>query len=236
MNPEELISIFDRQAEGYDRQAERRAPLEAALRFLLEQAFADLPADARVLSVGAGTGQEVIHLAKRFPAWRFTVVEPSSGMIDQCRRNAETEGVAERCDFHRGFLQTLPAGPDHDAATCFLVSQFIVDKADRADFFGQIANRLKPGGILASSDLCFNRESLNYDAMLALWQRITTANAAGAEDIDRMKAAYARDVGVLPMTELAAIVEAGGFQTPLPFFQAGLVQAWLAKRESAPMS
>ena len=55
----------------------------------------------------------------------------------------------------------------HDAATCFLVSQFILDAQARSDFFRQISNRLVAGGILANSDLSADVESADYDALLA---------------------------------------------------------------------
>ncbi|MHA6636739.1 hypothetical protein ACX3OY_23480 [Citrobacter farmeri] len=51
-----------------------------------------------------------------------------------------------------------------------------------------------------------------------------------SEGIDRMRKAYANDVGVLPPIEIASIIEAGGFEPSVQFFQAGLIHAWLSKR------
>ena len=44
-------------------------------------------------------------------------------------------GIAERCEFHEGYLDSLPAGASYQAATSFLVSQFILDQTARSAFF-----------------------------------------------------------------------------------------------------
>ena len=188
-----------------------------------------MPADARILCVGVGTGKELIHPAKFFPGWLFIAVEPSAAMLDICRRRVEEEGISYRCNFHQGYLDSLPIAEHYDAATCFLVPQFILDKQARAEFFQQIASRLKPGGVLASSDLSADVDSDSYEAMLGVWQSVMATADATAEILSRMKAAYAKDVAILPPSTVAAIITAGGFETPIQFFQAGLIHAWFAK-------
>lgn len=230
MNNDELKAVFDRQAASYDTQWTRLAPINNGLYFLLESVFAGLPANARILCVGVGTGKELIHLAARFPGWRFTAVEPSGAMLDVCRRRVDEEGMSDRCSFHEGYLDSLPVGEMHDAATCFLVSQFILDRAARSDFFRQIADRLRPDGILASSDLSFDVDSDNYEALLGVWQQVMAASNVSPEGFRRMKAMYAKDVAVLPPATVASIIQAGGFEPPVPFFRAGLIHAWFAKR------
>ncbi|WP_108124338.1 class I SAM-dependent methyltransferase [Saccharospirillum mangrovi] len=231
MGPEKIVAIFDQQAAGYDQQAKRREPIESALRFLLEAVFADVPSNAHLLCVGAGTGAEAIALAKRFPDWRFTLVEPSAGMMAVCRQNLIDAGIDKRCTLVNGYLESLSPAQQFDAATCFLVSQFLTDRLARQKFFRQIAQRLKPKAILASSDLVFDTGSALYEKSLALWQRITTQAEVTPEQITRLKKAYSTDVGVMSMVELSRIVRASGFEEPLPFFQAGLVQAWMARRD-----
>lgn len=230
MRNEELKTLFDQQASSYDKQWEKTAPIREGLHFLLESVFADLPADARILCVGAGTGAEVAHLARKFPGWRFTVVEPSGAMLGVCGRRAEAEGFASRCHLHEGYLDSLPPADAHDAATCFLVSQFILDRDARSGFFRAVAERLRPGGILASSDLASDVESREYDALLHAWMHMMAAADVSPEGQERMRAAYARDVAVLPPGAIAAIIEAGGFDTPVQFFQAGLIHAWFSRR------
>lgn len=229
MRSDELITAFDQQASGYDKQWGKLAPIRDGLHFLLESVFTELPADARVLCVGVGTGAELIHLARKFPHWSFTAVEPSGAMLDVCRRKADDEGFASRCHFHEGYVDSLPAQTMHDAATCFLVSQFILERKVRAEFFRSIANRLKPGGRLASSDLASEVDSREHDALVHAWMNMMSAAGIPPEGLERMRAAWKKDVAILPAKEVASIIESGGFEAPVQFFQAGLIHAWFSR-------
>ncbi|WP_368565157.1 class I SAM-dependent methyltransferase [Pseudoxanthomonas sp. UTMC 1351] len=229
MQKEELKAIFDKQAPGYDRQWARMAPIRDGLHFLLESVFADFPKDARILCVGVGTGAEMAYLANKFPHWRFTAVDPSGAMLDVCRQRAEAEGYLSRCDFHEGYLESLSTEDPHDGATCFLVSQFIVAQEARSEFFRAIASRLKPGGILASSDLASDIESDGYEALLRVWLNTMTPGIQ-PEALERTRTAYATDVAVLPPTIVASIIESAGFEPPVQFFQTGLIHAWFSRR------
>lgn len=232
MQKEELKAVFDQQAAGYDKQWARMAPIRDGLHFLLESVFADLPEDARILCVGVGTGAELAYLAQKFPGWRFTAVDPSGAMLEVCRQRAEAEGYLSRCYFHEGYLDSLPTEGMHDGATCFLVSQFILAQEDRAEFFRAIAKRLKLGGVLASSDLASDIESSAYDALLPVWLNVMTPGVA-PERLERMRAAYAKDVAVLAPKFVESIIESAGFEPPVQFFQAGLIHAWFSRRASS---
>lgn len=230
MHQDEIKALFDQQASHYDAQWAKTAPIKDCLHFLLESMFAALPADARILCVGVGTGAELAHLAQKNPAWRFTAVEPSGPMLAVCRQRAEKEGFAARCHFHEGYLDSLPATAPHDAATCFLVSQFILDQQARSAFFREIARRLRPGGLLASVDLASDTASTEYEILLRAWVHMMAMSDISPEAIDRMRNAYTHDVGVLPPGRISSIIESGGFEPPVPFFQAGLIHAWLSTR------
>ena len=58
MRSDEIKAVFDQQAASYDERWARTAPIRNALHFLLEAVFAPLPAEARVLCIGAGTGEK----------------------------------------------------------------------------------------------------------------------------------------------------------------------------------
>lgn len=230
MHKDRIKEVFDQMAANYDTQWAKTAPIKSCLYFLVESFFNKLPEQARVLCVGVGTGTELAYLAQKHPAWRFTAVDPSGAMLDICRRRAEDEGFASRCHFHEGYLDSLSDAAPHDAALCFLVSQFILDPQARAQFFQQIAHNLKPEGLLASSDLASDVESPEYDVLLPAWMSILAATDASPESLERMRKAYANDVAVLPANRVKAIIESGGFECPTQFFQAGLIHAWISKR------
>lgn len=231
MNNDELKTLFDQQASSYDQQWATLSPINDGLYFLLASVFADLPADARILCVGVGTGRELIYLAKKFPDWRFTAVEPSGAMLNACREAVDKEAITSRCTFHEGYVESLPADTAYDGATCFLVSQFMLDKVARAAFFQQIASRLKLNGVLANADLAFDKEAEDFDAILKMWMTMMSGSDVPAETISKAKAAYEKDVAILSPATVASIIQSGGFARPVPFFQSGLIHAWFAKRE-----
>ncbi len=233
MENDGLVATFNQQAAGYDKQWAKLAPIRELLHFLLGSVFGELPVDARVLCVGLGTGAELAHMATRWPHWTFTAVEPSGAMLEICRRRAESDGFAARCSFHEGYVDSLPRDATHDAATCFLVSQFILDRQGRADFFHSIAQRLAPGATLASSDLTADLDPEKHEALVRTWMRMMAGADIPPDGIERMREAWRNSVAILPGADIESLISAGGFTAPTQFFQAGLIHAWFARR-SAP--
>lgn len=230
MNQHELKAVFDKQASGYEEQQKKLAPVHDGLYFQLEWIFSELPQTARMLCVGLGAGAELSYLACRFPSWRFTAVEPSGAMLDVCRQKAEKEGFISRCTFHEGYVESLPDIELHDAATCFMVSQFILDNKERSNFFREISNRLKDNGILVSSDLSSSVGTPEYDALLKVWVSMLHAAKVPADAIEKTHSAWTKDVAILPPDEVKSIIERGGFNLPVQFYQSGFVHAWFSKR------
>jgi tRNA (cmo5U34)-methyltransferase len=172
----------------------------------------------------------MIFLADKFPHWTFTAVEPSPLTLEICRSRAAEHGFATRCAFHEGYLDGLAVSETFDAATCLLVSQFILAPEARSNFFRTIFLRLKPDAILASSDLA---SALKTDAdqnLLEVWFRTIAGADMPPEGLARMRAAYGRDVAVLPTKEIEEIIVSCGFESPIHFFQAGLIHARYSTR------
>jgi tRNA (cmo5U34)-methyltransferase len=218
-------------ASSYDERFAKLAPLRDALHLVTRLALGDLPADARLLCVGAGTGAELLHLAAAFPGWSFTAVDPSAPMLRRCRARAEAADVASRCRFHEGVVESLPDDDrEFDGATALLVSQFLVDRAARRDFFASIADRLRPRAPLVVGDLACPAPS---DRLFELWERAWRYADIPAEQVARMRETFATRVAVLPPEEVAAIIVAGGFDDPVQCFQTVLIHAWLTRRNSS---
>lgn len=230
MNNSELQELFDKQAPIYDERWGKLSTLNQCLYFLLDYVFAPLPEQAKILSVGTGTGKELIHLAQHKPQWQFTVVEPSSEMMQRCQQAVTDAGFAERCSFHQGYIESLAITEKHHAATCFLVSHFILNPSERSTFFQHIANQLLPEGLLASSDLCFDKHSAQYPLMLKLWMRLMSELVENDMTIEELAEVYAKDVDLLPAGEIVNIITKGGFKEVLPFYQGGMIQAFCAKK------
>ncbi|MES2594413.1 MAG: class I SAM-dependent methyltransferase [Verrucomicrobiota bacterium] len=216
-------------AAAYDQRFAKLTPMRDALHLLTGAILADLPADARILCVGAGTGHELLYLAEKFPQWQFTAVEPSAPMLHLCRQKAEASGIAHRCVFHEGYLDTLPPSEPFDAATSLLVSQFILDPVARTGFFRTIGSRLLSGGHLISADLASDTSSATYQSLLEIWLRLMRETGSPPEQLARLPEVYQKDVAVLPLGQVATFITSAGFDTPVQFLQTCLIHAWHAR-------
>jgi tRNA (cmo5U34)-methyltransferase len=232
MQQEEITALFDRMAPSYDKKWGKMSPINSALHLLTDAVLSELPSAANILCIGAGTGAEIVHLALRFPGWRFTAVEPSVSMLNVLRRKAERHGILSRCVLHSGYLDSLPAGDSYDAATAILVSQFIQDRELRTAFFRSIANRLRPGGLLVSADLAGDMESVDCQNLLEVWFKLMSESGIPSDGIEGMRKAYTTDVAVLPTCDVRDMILHGGFESPVQCFQTGMIHAWYAKRSS----
>lgn len=228
---EASVPFFDQaHAAEYDQRFARLGSFKEALHLLMAAVFAGLPERARVLCVGAGTGAEIMDMAQRFPGWHFTAVEPSGPMLDVFRRKAEQAGLTARCVFHEGYLDSLPPCEPFDVATSILVSQFVLDVEARTQFFREIAVRLRPGGLLASADLAADLATLDGARLLEVWFRLLAGADVPPEKLEALRAAYGRDVAVVPVARVGEIIAAGGFEAPQVFLQTGLIHAWHSRR------
>lgn len=220
--------MFDQAAaEAYDDRFARLAVFRDALQLVTRLALNELPAEARLLVVGAGTGLEMLYLADAFPGWRFTAVEPSEPMLERCKARAEAAGFSERCEFHHGTTDTLADPGPFDGATALLVSQFVVDRSARTDFFRQIARRLRPNAPLVNADLSRPSEGTE---LTELWRRAWVYNDTTAENVERMLKSIEQHVAVSPADVIEQILSEAGFDSPTRCFQTLWIHGWLSRR------
>lgn len=232
-HPETPFGFDEKAAAAYDERFIKIAAIRDALHLLVRAVLADLPADARILCVGAGTGVELLTLATHFPSARFTAAEPSAPMMALCQRRATEHGFADRCTFHTGYLDSLPpSGPFH-AATSLLVSHFITDPTARRDYLRQIATRLHPRGWLINADLSGDQGTEAHTTLEKTWFRLMRFTGQTDEQRAGMHAAYRKDVGFLPLENLETLIASAGFEPPTLFYQALLIRAWFTQRRDA---
>jgi tRNA (cmo5U34)-methyltransferase len=225
-------ALFDEShAASYDERFAKLVPMRDALHLVTQLALSELPPDARVLCVGAGTGAELLHLAAAFPSWRFTAVDPSEPMLRRCRARVEEAGLSARCRLHQGTVEDLsPEDGPFDGATALLVSQFLVEPEARRRFFRAIAGRLRAGAPLVVADLAC---AAAPEGLVDLWGRAWLHAGVPAEQVARLREPFGKLVAVLSPEEVEAIIAAGGFEAPLRCFQSVLIHGWLARRAPA---
>jgi len=145
-----------------------------------------------------------------------------------CGRRA---GIAARCTFHEGYLDTLPASPPFDAATSILVSHFLVDSEEQRGFYRQIAARLRPDGFLVSAALVADPSAPASPSLLDVWMRMQEYAGVSAEQRGTMRGAYGRTFAAQLPREVEAIIASSGFSAPVLFFQTLLIHGWYAQRQ-----
>jgi tRNA (cmo5U34)-methyltransferase len=221
-------TFFDEaHAASYDQQFARVGVIKDTLHLLTAIALSKLPADARILCVGAGTGAEIEALAPQFPNWHFTALDPSRPMLDICRAKARDQGFADRCSFHEGYLDSLEADEPFHAATSFLASHFLLKEDERRGYFRQISKRLLPKGILVNADLSLPFDEESATAMMDIWIQMMEIDGTRIDP-----SVYGRDVAVLPPGTIEQLIASGGFKTPVQFFQTLMIHGWLAERSA----
>jgi tRNA (cmo5U34)-methyltransferase len=229
MNTVESTYFGKAHAPFYDERAVKLASVRDSLNFLVRLCLADLPSESRILCVGAGTGAELLDLATAFPSWRFTAVEPSPAMLEICYQKVYEAGIASRCHFHEGYLDSLPQTEPFNAATSILVSQFLTGPNQRRDFFHQIATRLRPRGHLINADLASSLNSSAFDNLFEIWLR-AHGHTPPAERPSQI--GWEKDVAVSRPDEIESIIAGAGFEQPILFYQALFIHAWHARSPS----
>lgn len=216
----------------YDKQFEKIIAFKDALHLCIKMAFLDLPSHARILCVGAGTGDELIYLANAFPDWSFTVVEPAPIMVEQCKAKLEREKFTSRCVFHQGYLETLPPSDPFDAATSILVSHFYMDTTKRVDFFRNISSLLCHGGILVSADLSADPSDPTFDGLWGLWMRTTkfAGDTPEMQEMRRTMVQMSNVVKILPAKDIESIIMNGNFSMPTVIFQFMPIMMWCTRK------
>lgn len=229
--PNESPTHFDEdRAASYDQRFDKISAVMDALHLLMRFWFSKLPADARILCVGAGTGAELFPLAEAFPGWSFTLVDPAGPMLAQCKKKAEAAGIADRCTFHEGYLESLPPASPFHAATSILVSHFVLERDARIGFFRAIADRLAPGAPLVSADICSDMASLEFATLVEAWIAMLRYSGQPEKTVQSFVEALGQGASVLPAAEVGGLIEAGGFTRPTLFYQCLLIHALVANR------
>ena len=101
-----------------------------------------LPAGARVLDVGCGTGRHALALGKL--GYRVTGLDLSETLLTHARRLAPEMGI----DWHLGDMREMPFPANRFDAVVnwFTTFGYFATDAENARVLGEIARVLKPGG------------------------------------------------------------------------------------------
>lgn len=235
MSDAQSPATFDKKrASDYDQRIPWAIPgYETLHAITLDLLSGVLPKDARLLIAGAGTGAEVLALGAAHPGWRFTAADPSAPMLETLQARVKKAALQDAVTVRNAYVRDLPAeDKGFDAATSVLVSHFIMDPAERTDYFRSIAARLKPGAPLVFADMFGDRSSAAFALLLAAWKNRFSRSKADPKDVEAAFSRMENDVSTLPEQTVLALVQSAGFSLPVPFWRGLVFGGWIAKRNS----
>lgn len=228
-NPSPVDHFNQQAAQSYDERNRKLSPIGDCMHFLIQLVLSDLPSRSRILCIGAGTGAEILSLAKAFPDWSFTGVEPSSSMLEVCGRRLAEEGLMDRCELVHGYVQDAPEGENYDAALSVLVAHFI-ERKDRLDFFCNMVQRLRSGGQLVNTEICFDLGTLESAPMIHDWAKVQTLMGATPASIANLPQMLRHGLNVVAPLETEDFLRQSGIALPVQFFQSFMIRGWHGKK------
>lgn len=183
-----------------------------------------VPADGRVMVLGAGGGVELKAFAEANPDWRLLGVDPSSEMLDLAARTLRP--LASRVELVRGYIDDAP-DTLFDGATCLLTLHFL-SREERLHTLRELKRRLRPGAPLV---IAHHSVPDDIDEKLAWFRRhaaFVASNGVPPLDADANALAIADRLPTLsPEADVELLLQAG-FTQPSLFFAAFTFRGWVA--------
>lgn len=225
----DVKAMFDRIAHRYDA-ANRVMSLGIDVRWRNRAlaAFRQLPGDATLLDLGAGTLDGAAALLRRHPGARVVAADFASAMLRAGQ--SKLAGHPQRAAVHQADGHALPyrTGAFDGVFTAFCVRNLV--QLDRAA--GELARVLRPGGVLAVLE--FFRPARTRLLLDAVYNRHVLPLVGWAITGDRAAYRYLpRSIAQFDSTsEFAARLRAAGFDdvAVTDLFPAGVASLVVARR------
>ncbi|NVK18651.1 MAG: class I SAM-dependent methyltransferase [Methylocystaceae bacterium] len=225
---------FDTQkAEAYDRVIRQVVPGYEVLHEMIKVVLKRYvnASEAKLLSVGCGTGVEMMTLGDHFPNWHFTGVEPAPAMAGVAQANIEVKQMSERAQVFQGFVEDLDGDLSFDAATLILVMHFVPDDGSKESLLRSIANRLNPGAPLILADLHADVKGERFNRFLEIWRDWQLHQGMPEHIVDRGFEHVVRDIQFVSEDRILELLHSAGFKIVEPFYGAFLFGGWMAWKE-----
>jgi ubiquinone/menaquinone biosynthesis C-methylase UbiE len=150
-------------------------------REVAEWVSANLSERARVIDVGAGTGTGSLTLARQLPDAEVIALDLDEEMLKRIQDKASASGLADRIrTVHADLDQAWPDGLK--TADLVWAANSLHHMGDPARAVAQIYQMLRPGGLLAVTELESFPRFLTDTPDAALEERIHTAMARGRDE------------------------------------------------------
>ena len=202
-------------AGSYVQGPPRQVPGFDGLHRMMSLLLAErVPADGRILVLGAGGGLEIKSLADAHPGWSFDGVDPSADMLGIAESTVKPHRARVR--LHEGYIDAAPEGP-FDGATCLLTLHF-VPRDQRLETLRQVHRRLRPGAPFVLAHISFAQTEPERSQWIA---RHATYGGVDPAQAESAKRAIATRLTILSPEEDEAMLREAGFDN-VSLFYAGL--------------
>lgn len=219
-------AAFDAQstnsyAEGPPRQVPGFAGLHRMAALLLAER---MPADGRLLVLGAGGGLELKAFAEAQPQWSFDGVDPSADMLLLAERMVADH--AARMHLHEGTIDAAPDGP-FDAACSLLTFHFIA-REERLATLQQIRGRLRPGAPFVLAHVSFPQSEPERSIWIARHVAYGAREGTDPALLESARQAIATRLTILAPEEEEAMLRDAGFSGVSLFYAGFSFKGWVA--------
>ncbi|MBO0132116.1 class I SAM-dependent methyltransferase [Agrobacterium sp. Rnr] len=183
-----------------------------------------VPADGRVLVVGAGGGLELRALAEQHHGWSFDGIDPSTDMLMLAKET--TASAAGRIRYHQCDISSAPDGP-FNGAVCLLVFPHLSFE-ERAAALQGISRRLHPGSPFVLAHISISQREPDR----SLWIDRHIGFGAKAEihwdKLDAARIAMKERLFISSPEQEEANLRDAGFTRIAQFYQAFSFRGWVA--------
>ncbi|WP_101926664.1 MULTISPECIES: class I SAM-dependent methyltransferase [Luteimonas] len=212
-----------RYVEGPVRQVPGLHAMQTMAALLLAE---HVPADGRVLILGAGGGLELKVFAERNPGWRFLGVDPSEAMLALARTTLGP--LASRVEWQAGLIHDAPDAPC-DGATCLLTLHFLPAE-ERLRTLRALWQRLKPGAPLIVAHHSFPQHAPDKARWLTRYAAFSEASGLPAAEARNAIAAVGSRLPTLAPEADERLLQVAGFAQVELFYAAFTFRGWVARK------
>ncbi|AVM25942.1 class I SAM-dependent methyltransferase [Bacillus pumilus] len=181
----------------------------------------------RILTVGAGGGEEIINMLQRKEDWLITGVDPSSSMLNMAKRRVAQLQVEARVTWHETSLDKVSAEPVYDAAVNLLVIHFV---EKRLPFLKEIARRLQSDAPFVLAFIGGEMKSHAFQQELHMLSLFMQRHGLEKDMFTSFQNRLGCSTHPVPEEEIREELIEAGFEDIRPYFQAGMIKGLVCKR------
>ncbi len=189
---------------------------------------ARLPAHAKILVVGAGTGMEITEFAPLNPGWSFYGVDPSADMLALAKKKIVEKNLAGDIELRKGYVDDLKEEAVFDGATCILVMHFLKDDGAKQALLDSICKRLKHGASFVLVDGFGEPGGMEFEEIERAWKQYPLIHGVSGETVeDAFNERIMKMIQFVPESRILELMKTAGFSRVFKFYSGFLYGGWM---------